>query len=373
LPSLDGSVRAGLEKYGDYTQNGVGNYDTNFSQNINEDRRIPNPVPDYFIGFRSNWEIDLWGKLRNQKKASYARFLATQNSSEVASNYYELLKLDNELTIIRKNIQLQENAVELINIQKTGGRATELAVQQFRAQLYRTQSLEGEVLQRIAELKNNLLFIQGKMEGQIERDTSIIAKKLPQVLQVGVPSQLLLNRPDVKAAELELTAMNADIGAARAAFLPSLTLSPYVGLNAFKSALLFDPASFTYGILGGVTAPIFQQNRLKSNYKITMAQAKQSLLDYQKTIINGFLEVETSLSGMRNYQNAYDKKKMEFDALKQALSVANDLYLVGRANYLEVITAQRNVLEAELQLAETKKNIYLNAVNMYRSLGGGWR
>lgn len=381
LPTLNAEANAGLEKFGDYTMNGVGNYDTNLSPNISGRQRIPNPTPDYFLGFRSTWEIDLWGKLRSRKKAAYVRFLASKNAyrlvtttmvSQIAANYYELLKLDNELVIIRKNVALQKDAVELIRIQKAGGRATELAVQQFRAQLARTESLEGEVMQHIVELKNNILFLQGKFEGKVERDTSIIAQKMPAVLKLGVPAKLLLNRPDIHTAELELVAMNADIAAARAAFLPSLTLSPYVGLNAFRSSVLFNPGSLAYGVLGGLTAPIFNQNRLKASYKINVAEAKQSLFAYQKTIINGFLEVETSLNGMSNYRNVFDKKQVEVEALRSALGVANDLFLVGRATYLEVITAQRNVLDAELQLAEAKKNVYLNAINMYRSLGGGW-
>ncbi|MBE7176224.1 MAG: efflux transporter outer membrane subunit [Mucilaginibacter polytrichastri] len=381
LPSVNGSVSAGVEKYGDYTQNGVGNYDTNFSPNLNSNQLIPNPVPDYFIGFRSDWEIDLWGKLRNRKKATYARFLASKNGyrmittslvAQIATHYYELLHLDNELAVIRKNIKLQRNAAELMVIQKAGGRATELAVQQFYAQLYRTESLEGEVLQRRVDLVNNLLFLQGKFRGTIERDTSIIAQEMPRALNNGVPTQLLLNRPDVRAAELELQAMNADIRAARAAFLPSLTLTPYVGLNAFRSALLFNPGSFAYGILGGLSAPIFNQRRLKTDFRITVAEANQRLFEYQKSILNAFLEVESSLNGMGNFRNAFNKKQQEVDALRKALSVANDLYLVGRATYLEVITAQRSVLDAELELAGTKRNIYLNSINMYRALGGGW-
>lgn len=383
LPSVNLNLNAGIEKYGDYTMNGVGNYDTNLSSNINSDQKIPtNPTPDYFVGFKSSWEVDLWGKLHSRKKAAFSRFLASQNgykmvmtslTSQIATAYYQLLALDYELKVIRKNITLQSNALEIVKIQKLGGRATELAVQQFLAQLKRTQGLESVTLQQIVETENQLKFLTGKFSQPIKRDTSINKLVLPKALTAGIPSQLLLNRPDIKEAELELQAMNADIKAARAAFFPSLTLSPYVGFNSFASSLLFNTGSFVYGVIGGVTAPIFNRRQIKADYARNIAEGKQALYTYQKTILSSFQEVMNGMKGVENYQNYYDQKQQEVQALTNAVDVANDLYLVGRANYLEVITAQRSVLDAELELANTRKNIFINAINLYRSVGGGWR
>lgn len=382
LPSVDAEARVGLDKYGDYTMNGVGNYDTNLSPNINDKQRIPNPTPDYFLGFKSSWEVDLWGKLRNRKKAAFNRFLASQSgykmvvtslTAQIATAYYQLLALDNELKTIRENIILQNNALEIVRIQKLGGRATELAVQQFLAQLKRTKGLEYQVLQQITETENQLNFLTGNFAKNIPRDTSINTLKLPHLLAAGVPSQLLLNRPDIKEAEYQLIALNADIKAARAAFFPSLTLSPYIGYNAFKPSVLFDPASITYGVLGGLTAPIFNRRLLNRDFNQTLAQNREALFTYQRTILNSFQEVLNSLKGIENYTQFYQQKQDEVQALNNAVSVANDLYLVGRANYLEVITAQRNVLDAKLELANTKKNIFINAINLYRAVGGGWK
>lgn len=382
LPAVTLNANAGLEKYGDYTMNGVGNYDTNLSPNINGDQRIPNPTPDYFVGFRSAWEVDLWGKLRNRKKAAFNRFLASQSgykmvatslTSQIATAYYTLLALDNELRVIRKNLELQNNALEIIKVQKLGGRATELAVQQFLAQLKRTKGLEYQVLQQVTETENQLNFLTGKFPKTISRDTSINTLKLPSVLKAGVPSQLLLNRPDIQEAEFELRAMNADIKAVHAAFFPSLTLSPYVGFNAFSSSLLFNPGSLAYGLLGNITAPIFSRNLIKADYNRTIAQGKQALYGYQKTVLTSYQEVLNSLKSIENYSQAFNQKQQEVQALNNAVAVANDLYLVGRASYLEVITAQRNVLDAELELANTKKNIFIGAINLYRSVGGGWK
>lgn len=382
LPVVDAEARAGLDRYGDYTQNGVGNYDTNLSPNINDKQRIPNPTPDYFLGFKSSWEVDLWGKLRNRKKAAFNRFLASQSgykmvitslTAQIATAYYQLLALDNELKTIRENLVLQSNALEIVKIQKLGGRATELAVQQFLAQLKRTKGLEYQVLQQITETENQLNFLTGKFAQSIPRDTSINTLKLPRLLAAGVPSQLLLNRPDIKEAEFELTALKADIKAARAAFFPSLMLSPYIGYNAFKPSVLFDPASLTYGVLGGLTSPLFNKRLVNRDFNLALAQSRTAVYNYQRVILTSFQEVSNSLKGIENYTQFYKQKQDEVQALNNAVSVANDLYLVGRANYLEVITAQRNVLDAKLELANTKKNIFINAINLYRAVGGGWR
>ncbi|RYD86690.1 MAG: TolC family protein, partial [Sphingobacteriales bacterium] len=268
---------------------------------------------------------------------------------------------------------LQENALEIVKIQKQGGRATELAVQQFQAQLLRTKSLAFATRQQVKQTENQLNFLTGSFDKPISRDTSITSAKLPPLLAAGIPSQLLLNRPDIQAAELELLAMNADIKAARANFLPTLTLTPYVGYNAFKASLLFDPGSFTYGILGGLTAPIFNRKALKADLERTIAESKMAVYNYQKNILGGFMEVSNGLNGIENYNQFYLLKQQELQSLNNALAVANDLYLVGRANYLEIITAQRSVLDAELELANTKRNIFLSAVNLYQAVGGGWK
>ncbi|WP_323520005.1 TolC family protein [Mucilaginibacter sp. 10I4] len=382
MPEVSFNASAGIEKFGDYTMNGVGNYDTNLSPNITDKQHIPNPTPEYFVGLRSSWEIDLWGKFHNKKKAAFTRFLASRSAyklamtgltAQVATSYYQLLALDNESRIIEENITLQKNALEIIKIQKLGGRATELAVQQFQAQLARTQGLRYVTNQLITETENKLKFLTGKFNEPIKRDTSISSLKLPTIFSAGVPSQLLLNRPDIREAELELGAMNADIDAARKAFLPSLTISPYIGYNAFSTAVLFNPVSLVYGLLGGITAPIFNRKKIKSNYAKTVAEGKQALYNYQKVIFRGFMEVSNSLKGIDNYNHYYQFKKQEVKSLKNAVDVANDLFLVGRANYLEIITAQRNVLDAELELANTKKDIFLNAINLYRATGGGWK
>ena len=383
LPSVNAVASAGADKYGEYTLNGVGNYDTNLSENIGPDRRIPtDPTPDYFLGLRSSWEVDIWGKLRNGKKAAFARLLASEKGqqlittslvAEVASLYYELLALDYQLDIVRKNIIFQQTVVELITIQKEGGRTTELAVQQSTAQLLNTRALEVKIQQEIIALENTLNFLLGRFPQPIQRENTLLSQAIPSVVSAGVPSAMLRHRPDIQQAELELEAAKADLQAARAAFFPSLTITSYAGFNAFKSGLLFDPGSLALGVLGGLSAPIFSHNRIQSQYKRSSAENIAAVYAYQKAIVNGFREVATGLKSIENLNLMYNLKNQEVTVLRNAVTTANDLFVAGYASYLEVITAQRNVLEAELGLANTRKEQFLSIIDLYRALGGGWQ
>ncbi|MBO9151301.1 efflux transporter outer membrane subunit [Chitinophaga sp. GCM10012297] len=378
LPSLDLSVSAGVEKYGDYTMNGVGNFDTNLSPNIDKDQRIPRNVPDYFVGLRSSWEIDLWGKLKSRKKAAYHRLLAsqegqrllkTQIAAGIAGMYYELTALDEELRIIERNILLQETAVATVNVQKAAGRATELAVQQFTAQLLSTQGLAYNIRQEINAIENQLNAALGRFPMPIARrvDTS-----LPVAVTGNIPVSLLLRRPDVRQAELELAASRADVEAARASFLPSLTLTPYAGFNSFKAGLLFQtPASIAWGIAGGITAPIFNKRQLKSQFNISTASATSAFYHWQQAVVDGYKEIATALNKVENQQRVYALKNKEVAVLTGAVATANTMYTTGYASYLEVITAQKSVLEAELALVSTRRHVNVGLVELYRALGGG--
>lgn len=383
LPSLSASTSAGVRKYGTYTMDGVGNYDTRLSPNVEGDRMLPDPMPNYFLGLESNWEIDVWGKLRNMKKAAVARYLASEKGrqlivtsliAEVASLYYDLLALDNQLEILRQNISLQETALELIKIQKDAGKVTELAVQQFHAQLLNTKSLEVQIQQQIIADENRLNLLLGRYPQQIVRGKPIRAQEFPKDVDAGIPTKMLLRRPDIQQAELELAAAKADINAARFAFFPSLNIHAFGGLESFNASFLFrTPESIAYGLVAGLTAPIFQQNRIRANYKRAEAENMAAFYSYQKAVITAYQEVATSLRLIENYEKIADLKTQEVDVLLQAVGTSSDLFLSGYATYLEVITAQRTVLEAELGLANTKKERFLALIELYRALGGGWK
>lgn len=382
LPSLDMFASAAADKYGKYTMTGVGNFDTNLSQNINEDQKVTvSPTQDYFIGLKSSWEIDLWGKLRSRKKAAAARLLATEKGRqwittqlvvEVASYYYELLALDKKLEIIRRNIELQERGVEIVEAQKEGGRATSLAVQQFTAQLLQTKSLELETELEIIRLENDMNVLLGRFPSSIPRGNSIVQQSIPEIVEAGIPADMIRRRPDIQEAELLLEASKANSAAARKAFFPSLTLTPYLAFNAFKLPLLVANGSLAYGVLGGLTQPLFNRYQLKSDFAVANAEQVIAFNNYQKFILTGYNEVISSLKSIEQYKKIVEVNHRETETLSEAVSISNDLYLSGYANYLEVITAQKGVLEAELHRTISQKQLLLSLLDLYRCLGGGW-
>lgn len=371
LPSLHGVASTEL-----------GSANVNMLENPVQDQGISGLREEYFIGFQSSWEVDLWGKLKNRKKAAYSRFLASEKGkhlvitavvAEIARLYYELLSVDNELQVVRKNINFQQIALDIIKIQKMGGRTTELAVQQSTAQLLSTKALEKEKEQRIIELETELNLLVGRYPQPIRRGADISEQALPEPIHEGIPSTLLLNRPDIQQAELELMASKADVEAARAAFLPSVTISPYIGLNALKSSVLFQtPESLATGILAGITAPIFNKKRIRAQFNRAVAERAEAYYHYQKTIIRGYGEVVNNIRSIENLEQIYTLKEHQVDALQKAVSTSNVLFTSGYATYLEVITAQKSVLEAELELAHVKKGIFHSVIGLYRALGGGW-
>jgi NodT family efflux transporter outer membrane factor (OMF) lipoprotein len=372
-PTLDGMVRY---RSGDIRPNLL-------TGTINGDRNVVNRLENNFIGFQSTWEIDVWGKVKDRKEADYERFLATGMGrhlvvtnmvAEIARIYYQLLGMDIQLETITRNIEFQEMALDLIKIQKMAGRATELAVQQFSAQLLSTKSLSYEKQQEIIETENQLNFIIGRFPQPIERASSLLEIKLPYGMEVGLPSDMLLRRPDIRQAEHELKANNLSVSAARKEFLPSFSFTPYAGLNDRSiPAALEIPGGLTIGLLGGITAPIFAQNRIRAGYDQAIASNKIALYNYQRTVLDGFQEVSSKLQRIDNLRQVYSLRDEETAVLLNAVSTANELFRGGYATYLEVITAQSRVLEAELDKTNTRIEMFLTVVDLYRALGGGWK
>lgn len=195
---------------------------------------------------------------------------------------------------------------------------------------------------------------------------------LPARLGAGVPAAALLRRPDVRQAELELQAARADVDAARAAFLPSLTLTPYVGFNSFRAGALFNPASLAYGALAGLAGPVLNRAHFKADYRLAVAGNFEQYYRFQQSLQTGFREVVNGLRGLENYRAAAAARQQEVVLLTRAVATSNELFVAGYATYLEVITAQRSVLEAELSLAESRQTQLQQSVALYRALGGGW-
>lgn len=382
LPSVSIDVAASGDRYGKYTMTGVGNFDTNLSSNITDDQKINTDFsPDFFIGARSFWEVDLFGKLKNQKLAAQLEMKAAEKSvqlfqtalvAEISSLYYDLISLDKELAVIQKNIELQSTAKEIVEVQKMGGRATELAVQQFTAQLLNTKALEKDVLIEINAVENQLNSLIGRFPQKVERATDLSEVNIVNNFERGLSSNMLLNRPDIQEAELLLAAQQANVRAARAALLPGLTITPQVGFTSFNASKLFDPASLAFGVLGGLSQPFLNRSAILANIDQNNAAALDAFYQYQKTIVNSFAEVNTQITKIINLKEKVQLKEDEYTFIHNAISTSKDLYLAGYANYLEVITAQKSALEVELDLINTKKHLLLSSILLYRSLGGGW-
>lgn len=383
MPDLAANVSMGSRKFGNYTIDGVGNYDTKFSTNLDNKQKLPSPhVPDLFVGLQSSWEVDLWGKLKSKKKAAAARFIASEHGrnlvvtsliSEIANAYFQLLIFDNEQKILDDNIRLQQSALDIVTVLKQAGQANQLGVELMSAQLLSSRSLKVEVKQSIIENENKINFLLGRFPQPIERRTVTWENIVPPKLATGVPSALLENRPDIKQAEFDLIAADANIYSAKAAFYPSLNINGTMGLQAFRAAVLFNPGSFAYSVAGGLFAPLLNRRQLIADLMATETEQKIAYTNYKRTIVNSFTEVYNYLNLIENTNEIHELKSKEVDVLKGSIKTSVELFRFGRATYLEVVTAQKNALQAQIELINLRKNQYNAVIGLYRALGGGWR
>ena len=379
LPTV--GVRAGssIEKVGTYTSQGAGDA----SAEITPGSRVPESLTDFNVAAYANWEVDIWKKLRNSKKAAISRYLSTIEGKnfvitnligEVSDSYYELLALDSQLQIIRQTIVLQNNALEIVKIQKEAARATELGVQKFQAEVLASQSMEFETLQKIKETENRINFLLARYPQEIKRSKSDFLTLPAAVVNSGIPSQLLANRPDIKQAELELAAAKLDVKVARAEFYPSLNISASYGLQAFKPSYLFTlPESILYSLAGDLAAPLINRNAIKAEFSNANARQLQALYNYERTILNAYLEVSNQLSKISNIESSFNLKTKQVIALNKSIEVSNDLFKSARIDYFEVLMTQRDALDTKLELIDTKKEQLNAAIHIYRNLGGGWK
>jgi outer membrane protein, multidrug efflux system len=379
LPTVGVGAGVGVEKVGRYTSQGAGDASTE----ITPGQEFPDPLGDFKVAAYAHWEVDIWKKLRNSKKAAISRYLSTIEGknfvitnliAEIASSYYELRSFDNQIEVVRQNIELQKNALEIVKIQKEAARTTELAVQKFKAEVLASQNREFEIQQNIKETENRINFLLGRFPQEIKRDKSNFLTLVSTTINAGIPAQLLANRPDIKQAELELEASKLDVKVARAAFYPSLDITGSIGLNAFNpSYFLKFPESVLYSLAGDIAGPLINRNAIKAAFLSANSRQLQAMYNYQRTILNGYLEISNQLSKIDNLKKSYSLKSQQVDALKRAIEVSNDLFKSARVDYFEVLLTQRDALETTLELVETKKDLMNTEVAVYRALGGGWK
>lgn len=375
-----GSLRAGMgiDKPGRYTSAGAGDAGTQ----IEPGKAIPEPMPDFNIGAYATWEVDIWKKLRTAKEAAVRRYLAsvegkhfviTDLVAEIANSYYELMALDNQLEIVEQNIKLQKDALEIVKVQKEAARATELAVQKFQAEVYRTESLRYSIRQDITSTENRINRLLGRLPRPISRRSETYWNEVPMMLRTGIPSQLLDNRPDIRQAALALEAAELDVKVARAEFYPQLEISSFIGLRAFKPGYLAKvPESMAYSLIGDLVGPVINRSAIKAEFNMANSRQLAALYNYEKTIISAYMEVVNEMSDIQNLSENYALKAGQVAALNRSIDISNDLFRYAKADYLEVLMTQRDALEAKMELVETQKARMNATVNIYRNLGGGW-
>ena len=381
-PVVGGIIQPSLRRFGKYTMDGVGNFDTQFSTNITKDQIIPENLPDLLIGVQSSWEWDVWGKLAKRKKASALRYLATESGqqwlitslvAEVAGAYGQLVALDQELNILKSNIAIQQKAFELVQVQKEAGVVNESAVQQLEAQLLNSRAQEGDVLQQITVLENQIRYYLNKPAGKIMRASYPFQCSLDTAMFAHIQIDQLERRPDIRQAKLNLSAAFESKESAALALKPSIVLSGVLGVQGFQPAYLFQlPASMAYQLLGGITAPWLNRSAITADILRSDAQWKAKDLAYQNALIQGFLEWDTQVKSLAYLQRQSLLKEREVLLTKGAINTVGTLFLTANASYLEVLTAQQSALRSELDLLEISRKRWTHAIQVYRVLGGGW-
>lgn len=372
MPKVSAGAGAGIEKTG-YT-----------SQFKSDDAHgVPDNLGNFQFGLRGTWEVDIWGKLRNAAKAANYRYLssiearnwtATQIIAELSRTYYELIALDNQIDIVKKNIEIQTDALEVVKLQKIAARVTELAVQRFEAEVLKNRSRLFDLQQQRIQAENRINFLVGRYPQPVTRNSEEFKGALPPGLQAGLPASLLENRPDLRQAELELEAAKLDVKVAKAAFYPSLSIDAGLGYRSFNAAHIINtPESLAYDLAGNLTAPLINRAAITAEYRSANARQIQAVLNYEKTLLQAFTDVANQLAMIQNLQKAYELQQQQVDKLVLAVETSNILFRGARADYMEVLLTRRDSLEAQLELVETKKKQFLSTVGVYQALGGGWR
>lgn len=379
LPFLGFMAGAEVEKVGEFTSQGA----SDKVDQIRPGHRVPEHLPNLVLGFNASWEADIWKKLRNATKAAVFRYmstvegrnyLVTQLVSEIAHTYYELLALDGQLEVLSRNIQIQGDALRIVRIEKEAGRVSELAVQRFEAEVLDSRSRVFEIRQMIVQAENRLNFLAGRFPQPVAREGAKFLDRKPSVIRTGLPAQLLENRPDVRRAELDLSAAKLDVEVARASFYPALSLDAAFGVEAYRPESLYElPESILYRAASRVTAPLINRRALTAQYYSANSKEMQAVLTYERTVRQAYMESVNQLSMIANLESKYELKSRQVEILESAIEVSNQLFASARADYMEVLLTRRDALNAEMELIELKKQQFSAVVDMYRALGGGWR
>ncbi len=339
-------------------------------------------IEDYNANVGLSWEADFWGKVRNQKSRALAEYLQTEEARKavqtdivagVAEGYYNLLMLDAQLSVARKNLGLNDSTLRIINLQFKAGDVTALGIQQAEAQRQAAAELVPQLEQQVLLQENAISILSGRTPDSVHRSLVLEQVKVRDILSSGVPTDMVRRRPDVNSSELDLTIANANVGISKASLYPSLVITASGGLNSFTASNWFNIPASLFGIVGGgLTQPVFQRRQLKTNFELAKIEREKTVIRFRQTVLVAVGEVSDALAKINKLKQQQEVAALRVSTLQLGIKNANSLFRNGMANYLEVITAQSNVLQGELELASVRRNQLSAEVELYRSLGGGW-
>lgn len=340
-------------------------------------------VEDYSANLALSWEADIWGKIKNRRAEALASYLQTEEAKKaiqtnivasVSDGFYNLLMMDAQLAIAQKNIALNDSTLRIIRLQYDAGQVTALAVQQAEAQQLTAAALVPQLEKNIGVQENALSILAGELPAGIQRNTALNQVNISDTLSAGIPSEMVSRRPDVKSYELALNIANAQVGIAKADMYPTLSITAGGGLNSFKASNWFNiPASLFGTAAGGIVQPLFQKKQLKTAYEVAKVEREKSVIRFRQSVLNAVGEVSDALVRIEKLKTEKSVALSRVNTLQKAINNANMLFSNGMANYLEVITAQSNALQSELDLTAITREQISAKIELYRSLGGGWK
>ncbi|MBZ9650689.1 efflux transporter outer membrane subunit [Psychroflexus montanilacus] len=338
-------------------------------------------LEQYELNASLAWEADIWGKIRSNKRAAQARFMQSEAAhkavktdliSRIATGYYQILALDEQVKIAEETLESRKKSLETSNALKEAGNLTSVAVSQTEAQVYAAEALLLDLKNDVKLLENTLSILKGESPQSFKRG-ELSAQVIDQELTTGVASDLLENRPDVIAAEYDLINAFELTNAAKSRFYPSITISATGGFQSLEASDFISTNSLFLTLIGGLTQPIFNRREIRTEYEVAQSEKEQALLNFERTLLTASREVSDA---MLNYQNATERKEVkakEYQAYQKALDDSQELLNNGLATYLEVLNAQENALNTELEVTQIQFDKLSAVVELYRSLGGGWQ
>ncbi|MGG5506356.1 MULTISPECIES: efflux transporter outer membrane subunit [unclassified Myroides] len=383
LPSL--GLEAGSVAYQYRSENYYGTPSSNYYKNKGEEPPTNMYVnsAQYTSGLALSWEIDIWGKIKSQTAEQLARFLQTAEAkkaiqteliAKIAQGYYNLLLLDAQMEVAQTNYELTKNTLKIVELQRDAGQITSLAITQTRNQMLVAKALIPSLKQQIAIQENALSLLTGQLPTSIVREVKLTEVKQQELGRTGLPLALLQYRPDVQMAELELKAKNAAVGVAQTARYPSLTINLEGGVNSMLGENWFNiPGSLFGSLIGKVTNPIFNKRKLKTAFEVAKIEREKSEIDFQNTVYTAITEVTDALINLQTSQDQIEIADEQVTNARLGVKQSNLLFNSGYATYIEVINAQKNMLDNEINLNKLKLNKLQYGVQLYKSLGGGWQ